>query len=492
MATIINAPVKAAGTVTYPKLRVILDSLQFTFDSLITGSITASRAVVTDSSGLLTTATTTATEIGYVNGVTSSIQTQLNTKYTDGSRIKASNGTASAPGITFDDGTSDAGLYRYLSGGRIVFGTAVEGHQTIEFARTGSTFYGTCSIQAETVTSSAAKLNFFSPTSSKGTLSFQAADSAGNTETLITNASQAGARTYTIPDAGASASFVMTEGSATVNGAKTFGSAIAITPTTNQLVLGSTRTVTITAPTPASSSRTITFPDLSADYSVVGTEGAQTINGAKSLTSVLNVTVNNSTTNDVTEVLSLGHNTTGTPANGIGTEIDFYAETSTTPDSRLSTIGSTWTDVTHATRTSKIYFQTRNSGTLATTLEISGDGDVYSTAYTDYSSSSTVTGWSTPTKKIYYKRIGKLVYVWFQISGTSNATTASFTLPYTTANTVDFAVGGYSLDNTATTPGVAYIAANTTTVNLYPNSNLGNWTNSGTKRFYAHFVYQST
>lgn len=58
-----------------------------------------------------------------------------------------------------------------------------------------------------------------------------------------------------------------------------------LTATTNQIILGTTRTVTLTAPTPASSSRTITFPDLSADYSVVGTEGTQNINGTKSFLS---------------------------------------------------------------------------------------------------------------------------------------------------------------------------------------------------------------
>lgn len=43
-------------------------------------AFTASRAIVTDGSGVLTPATTTATEIGYVNGVTSAIQTQLDAK----------------------------------------------------------------------------------------------------------------------------------------------------------------------------------------------------------------------------------------------------------------------------------------------------------------------------------------------------------------------------------------------------------------------------
>lgn len=67
---------------------VVLDDLA---DVAFTGSyndltdlpvitVTASRAVVSDVSGELTAATTTATEIGYVNGVTSAIQTQLNAK----------------------------------------------------------------------------------------------------------------------------------------------------------------------------------------------------------------------------------------------------------------------------------------------------------------------------------------------------------------------------------------------------------------------------
>lgn len=67
----------------------------------------------------------------------------------------------------------------------------------------------------------------FPATAEKGSLKIAAANSAGDTITTITNASQAAARIYTIPDAGADASFVQTEGAQTINGAKTFGSAIA-------------------------------------------------------------------------------------------------------------------------------------------------------------------------------------------------------------------------------------------------------------------------
>lgn len=65
--------------------------------------------------------------------------------------------------------------------------------------------------------------------------------------------------------------------------------ALTLVPTSDQLVLGTTRTVTITAPTPASASRTVTIPDLSASYSVVGTEGTQTINGTKTFGGTVDV-----------------------------------------------------------------------------------------------------------------------------------------------------------------------------------------------------------
>ena len=45
-----------------------------------TEDLTASRAIVSNASGKVAVATTTSTEIGYVNGVTSAIQTQLDDK----------------------------------------------------------------------------------------------------------------------------------------------------------------------------------------------------------------------------------------------------------------------------------------------------------------------------------------------------------------------------------------------------------------------------
>jgi hypothetical protein len=60
----------------------------------------------------------------------------------------------------------------------------------------------------------AGSVNVFPTTASKGKTKFTAADNTGNTTTTISTALQATTRAYTIPDAGADASFRMTEGPA--------------------------------------------------------------------------------------------------------------------------------------------------------------------------------------------------------------------------------------------------------------------------------------
>jgi len=116
--------------------------------------------------------------------------------------------------------------------------------------------------------------------------------------TTITSPTPAASRVYTIPDAGASSSFIMSNSAQTIAGIKTFSSGIPITATTNQLVLGTTNTTTITSPTPAAS-RTYTIPDTGANSSFVMTDLTQTINGAKSFSSLLQITA-------VTNQLRLG------------------------------------------------------------------------------------------------------------------------------------------------------------------------------------------
>ena len=152
----------------------------------------------------------------------------------------------------------------------------------------------------------AGTVDIFPTTAAKGKIQIAAADSAGDTTTTITNASQAGAATYTIPDAGGSASFVMTEGSQTVNGTKTIAALVTtnldagasgtagtvdVFPTTaskGKIAISAAdsagnTTTTITNASQAGA-RTYTIPDAGASASFLMTEGAQTIVAATTFT----------------------------------------------------------------------------------------------------------------------------------------------------------------------------------------------------------------
>lgn len=119
-------------------------------------------------------------------------------------------------------------------------------------------------------------LQLFPTTASKGWIWINASNNAGDTELLITNASMAGTRAYTIPDAGTlSADFVLTAGSQIVTGAKTFASSALLLQEA-----GSTDVVTI-AVASLGAGRTYTVPDAGGAASFVMTEGTQTINGSK-------------------------------------------------------------------------------------------------------------------------------------------------------------------------------------------------------------------
>ncbi len=84
----------------------------------------------------------------------------------------------------------------------------------------------------------AGSVDIFPTTASKGKLTLVATDSTGNTTTTVTNALQATTRTYTIPDAGTNASFVMTAGAQTLAGVKTFSDGIVVDA--SEITIGAT------------------------------------------------------------------------------------------------------------------------------------------------------------------------------------------------------------------------------------------------------------
>lgn len=62
---------------------------------------------------------------------------------------------------------------------------------------------------------------------------------------------------------------------------------------------------------------------------------------------------NDANDSGVSYVLEVAHDTTGTPANNLGTGIVLQAETSTTPKTNLLFFNASWYDITHASRTGR-------------------------------------------------------------------------------------------------------------------------------------------
>ena len=77
----------------------------------VLGGLAASRALTTDATGNTVVSSVTDTQLSYVSGVTSAIQTQLNTKYEAGNTLVANTGLANIPGLTFTGRTTNTGIF---------------------------------------------------------------------------------------------------------------------------------------------------------------------------------------------------------------------------------------------------------------------------------------------------------------------------------------------------------------------------------------------
>lgn len=118
------------------------------------------------------------------------------------------------------------------------------------------------------------------------------------------------------------------------------------------------------------------------------------------------------------------------------------------------------------------------------------------TDWTAYQETSTIVGWSSFTTKIIrYKKIGNIVYVLFDLAGTSNSTAATFTLAVASASNgmSPGAALHITQDNGSqfTTPGRVVISVGTANVSTQANSAAGVFTNSGTKRITGQFWYET-
>jgi len=130
-----------------------------------------------------------------------------------------------------------------------------------------------------------------------------------------------------------------------------------------------------------------------------------------------------------------------------------------------------------------------------------GETDIYTVEWTDYSSTTTLSGFSgTPTKYIYYKVIGRTVFCCFSITGTSDDTDFSFTLPWNPhanlsgsniclgiSSSEDNGGAGAGATIWAAGSGGKFALSNTLDFNVLKTDN---WTGSGVKSAAGFFTFE--
>jgi hypothetical protein len=103
--------------------------------------------------------------------------------------------------------------------------------------------------------------------------------------------------------------------------------------------------------------------------------------------SMLHALTSDAVTNAITTVLTLGHNSSGTPAASFGTGLLFQGESSTTENRDMGRIRTLWTTATDASRVSNMVMSVWNVGTetdvltltpTTTTIAVTAQGNMFS------------------------------------------------------------------------------------------------------------------
>jgi hypothetical protein len=126
------------------------------------------------------------------------------------------------------------------------------------------------------------------------------------------------------------------------------------------------------------------------------------------------------------------------------------------------------------------------SKSVADTLTALGIG-----GWTDYSSISTVVGWSSfTTKRIWYYILESITFVFFTLEGTSNSDATTFTVPYMSNSNNIFSCTKVADDNPNLEGAYGSMTSGSNVVTL--NGYGADWTSSGTKRVSGQFFYSRT
>jgi hypothetical protein len=175
---------------------------------------------------------------------------------------------------------------------------------------------------------------------------------------------------------------------------------------------------------------------------------------------------------------------------GYGSNLVFQTRSSAGPDGERMRI----------TETGRVGIMTASP---AVALDVVGaihsTDDIYTLAATNGTASDNPQGFSSlTTHQMLYKKVGKLVHVWFEYEGTSNAATMSFTLPYAASSAIYYIQGSTSRikDNNLQLDAAGSWWVDTANwpskCNLYKTGSSSNdWATSNTKRSAGYICYEA-
>ena len=181
-------------------------------------------------------------------------------------------------------------------------------------------------------------------------------------------------------------------------------------------------------------------PDKSLDVVETDNNGYVSVaNHTNSADVELHASHETATTDAVVEVLRASLQSSGEGAVGFGARLGFEIRSGVGSQVLAVVTGaidSVMTNVGDGTKTASMKFSVAENNSLVNVLTLTPD-DLYTTAWTNYTATSTIVGWSSyaGTTYIVYKKIGKMVFVMFQINGTGDETTTTFTLPHAAKTT---------------------------------------------------------
>ena len=227
------------------------------------------------------------------------------------------------------------------------------------------------------------------------------------------------------------------------------------------------------------------------DYYTLGGSTTPNIQTVASAATVTPIFTNDEVTITAQAVALFLANPTGTPVDGKSLVIrikDNGTARAITYDTQYRAIGVTLPATTVISKTiylGLVYNLTDNKWDVVG-VSIEGADSLYDSGWIDYSATSTIVGWSSfTTKVIKYRIVGKQIFFIVEFDGTSNSTSATFTMPSNTINSI--LTYGWSKNNGVSNPtSLIYTVANNNTITCY-NGPSATWTATGSKGFQCQF-----